>query len=431
MSMAERKTMTRAVKNPVKRKLTRAEKKEIAAVIQAAKGDGKPHTAQQTIPYLQMYPDGICRVTEKKYSKSLVFEDINYQLAQADDKTAIFENWCDFLNYFDASVSVQLSFINQGARKEKAQAAIEIPAQDDAFNSIRREYADMLKNQLEKGNNGLEKCKYITFSIEADNLAAAKARLSRIETDVLNNFKVLGVTARPMNGQERLNVLHGIFHPEGEPFRFSWDWLVPSGLSTKDFIAPSSFRFGDGRTFRIKELSPDLIILDLMLPFISGDELIRNIRKFSDVPVIVVSAKSLTFNKVELLRLGADDYLTKPFDLDELLARIERNLLRSQKDTPHLCLTFGELSINTSSKIVTVADEIIVLTAKEYQLVELLAKYPDKVFSKQNLYESIWQEPFARDNDVINTHISNLRKKLKGEGCRIKTIWGLGYRFAK
>ena len=210
MSMAERKTMTRAVKNPVKRKLTRAEKKEIAAVIQAAKGDGKPRTAQQTIPYLQMYPDGICRVTEKKYSKSLVFEDINYQLAQADDKTAIFENWCDFLNYFDASVSVQLSFINQGARKEKAQAAIEIPAQDDAFNSIRREYADMLKNQLEKGNNGLEKCKYITFSIEADNLAAAKARLSRIETDVLNNFKVLGVTARPMNGQERLNVLHGI-----------------------------------------------------------------------------------------------------------------------------------------------------------------------------------------------------------------------------
>lgn len=125
---------------------------------------------------------------------------------------------------------------------------------------------------------------------------------------------------------------------------------------------------------------------------------------FRKLPVIVVSAKSLTFNKVELLRLGADDYLTKPFDLDELLARIERNLLRSQKDTPNLCLTFGELSINTSSKIVTVADEIIVLTAKEYQLVELLAKYPDKVFSKQNLYESIWQEPFARDNDVINTH---------------------------
>ena len=92
------------------------------------KGDGKAHTAQQTIPYIQMYPDGICKVTGRKYSKTVAFEDINYQLAQADDKTAIFENWCDFLNYFDASVSVQLSFINQGARKEKAQGAIEIPA---------------------------------------------------------------------------------------------------------------------------------------------------------------------------------------------------------------------------------------------------------------------------------------------------------------
>ena len=184
------------------RKLSRAEKKQIAEVIRQAKGDGKAHTAQQTIPYIQMYPDGICKVSEKKYSKSIAFEDINYQLAQADDKTAIFENWCDFLNYFDASVSVQLSFINQGTQREQAEKAINIPAQDDAFNSIRTEYSDMLKNQLSKGNNGLVKHKYITFSIEADNPAAAKARLARIETDVLNNFKVLGAAARPMTGYE-------------------------------------------------------------------------------------------------------------------------------------------------------------------------------------------------------------------------------------
>ena len=152
---------TAAAPAGAKRKLTRAEKKEIAAVIQRAKGDGKPHTAQQTIPYIQMYPDGICHVSDKRYSKSIAFEDINYQLAQADDKTAIFENWCDFLNYFDASVSVQLSFINQGAQQEKAQQTIDIPPQADAFNSIRSEYADMLKNQLEKGNNGLVKQKYI------------------------------------------------------------------------------------------------------------------------------------------------------------------------------------------------------------------------------------------------------------------------------
>ena len=104
-----------------------------------------------------MYPDGICKVTGRKYSKTVAFEDINYQLAQADDKTAIFENWCDFLNYFDASVSVQLSFINQGTQRGEAEKAINIPAQEDAFNSIRTEYRDMLKNQLAKGNNGLSR----------------------------------------------------------------------------------------------------------------------------------------------------------------------------------------------------------------------------------------------------------------------------------
>jgi len=231
------------------RKLTRAEKKQIAEIIRQAKGDGKAHTAQQTIPYIQMYPDGICKVTGRKYSKTVAFEDINYQLAQADDKTAIFENWCDFLNYFDASVSVQLSFINQGTQRGEAEKAVNIPAQEDAFNSIRTEYRDMLKNQLAKGNNGLVKAKYITFAIEADSLGAAKSRLARIETDVLNNFKLLGVSARPMTGYERLKMLHGIFHPEGGQFSFDFSWLAPSGLSTKDFIAPSSFRFGEGAVF--------------------------------------------------------------------------------------------------------------------------------------------------------------------------------------
>ena len=122
MSKGQTKKTREAAGN--RRKLTRAEKKQIAEAIRKAKGDGKARTAQQTIPYLAMYPDGICKVTEKRYSKCVVFEDINYQLAQADDKTAIFENWCDFLNYFDASVQVQLSFINQGGRGSEAESAI-------------------------------------------------------------------------------------------------------------------------------------------------------------------------------------------------------------------------------------------------------------------------------------------------------------------
>lgn len=262
----EKKAQAKRPAEKTKRKLTRAEKKQIAEVIQKAKGDGKPHTAQQTIPYVQMYPDGICHVSGKRYSKTVAFEDINYQLAQADDKTAIFENWCDFLNYFDASVQVQLSFINQGGRGSDAENAIHIPVQNDAFNSIRTEYSDMLKNQLAKGNNGLVKAKYITFSIEADGMSAAKSRLARIETDILNNFKVLGVSARPMTGYDRLEVLHGIFHPQGEPFRFSWDWLIPSGLTTKDFIAPSSFRFGEGRYFRMGRKIGAVSFLEILAP---------------------------------------------------------------------------------------------------------------------------------------------------------------------
>ena len=335
MSKGQTKKTREAAGN--RRKLTRAEKKQIAAVIRQAKGDGKAHTAQQTIPYLAMYPDGICKVAQRKYSKSIAFEDINYQLAQADDKTAIFENWCDFLNYFDASVSVQLSFINQGARKEKAQAAIEIPAQDDAFNSIRREYADMLKNQLEKGNNGLEKCKYITFSIEADNLAAAKARLSRIETDVLNNFKVLGVTARPMNGQERLNVLHGIFHPEGEPFRFSWDWLVPSGLTTKDFIAPSSFRFGDGRTFRMGRKLGAVSFLEILAPELN-DRMLSDILDLENGIIVNLHIRSI--DQSEAIKT----IKRKITDLDKMKIEEQKKAVRSGYDMdiiPSDLATFG------------------------------------------------------------------------------------------
>ena len=364
-----------------KRKLTRAEKKEIAAIIQRAKGDGKPHTAQQTIPYVQMYPDGICKVSEKKYSKSIVFEDINYQLAQADDKTAIFENWCDFLNYFDASVSVQLSFINQGARKEKAQAAIEIPAQDDAFNSIRREYADMLKNQLEKGNNGLEKCKYITFSIEADNLAAAKARLSRIETDVLNNFKVLGVTARPMNGQERLNVLHGIFHPEGEPFRFSWDWLIPSGLTTKDFIAPSSFRFGDGRTFRMGRKLGAVSFLEILAPELN-DRMLSDILDLENGIIVNLHVKSI--DQSEAIKT----IKRKITDLDKMKIEEQKKAVRSGYDMdiiPSDLATYGGEAKNLLRDLQSRNERMFLLTLLVLNVADTKQKLDNDVFQAASI----------------------------------------------
>ena len=199
-----------------------------------------------------MFPDGICRVTDSYYTKTVQFQDINYQLNQNEDKTAIFDGWCDFLNYFDSSVRFQLSFVNMSANKDNYARYITISPQGDDFDSIRLEYTQMLQNQLARGNNGLIKTKYLTFGVEADGLKAAKPRLERIETDILNNFKRLGVAAEPMNGMERLRLLHGMLHmDEQEPFRFSWDWLAPSGLSVKDFIAPSAFEFRTGRSFGV------------------------------------------------------------------------------------------------------------------------------------------------------------------------------------
>ena len=380
-----------------KRKLTRSEKKQIAAAIRQAKGDGKAHTAQQTIPYINLYPDGICRITEKKYSKSIVYEDINYQLAQADDKTAIFENWCDFLNYFDASVSVQLSFINQGARKEKAQAAIEIPAQDDAFNSIRREYADMLKNQLEKGNNGLEKCKYITFSIEADNLAAAKARLSRIETDVLNNFKVLGVTARPMNGQERLNVLHGIFHPEGEPFHFSWDWLVPSGLTTKDFIAPSSFRFGDGRTFRMGRKLGAVSFLEILAPELN-DRMLSDILDLENGIIVNLHIRSI--DQSEAIKT----IKRKITDLDKMKIEEQKKAVRSGYDMdiiPSDLATFGSEAKNLLQDLQSRNERMFLLTFLVVNMADTKRKLDNDIFATAG---------FAQKNNCALTRLDYLQE---------------------
>ena len=245
-----------------KKKLSRADKKQIeAAIARANRTDKKGKSAQDSIPYERMWPDGICRVSDSHYTKTIQFQDINYQLSQNEDKTAIFEGWCDFLNYFDSSIHFQLSFLNLAASEETFANSISIPPQGDAFDSIREEYTTMLQNQLARGNNGLIKTKYLTFGIDADSIKAAKPRLERIETDILNNFKRLGVAARTLDGKERLSQLHAVFHMDEQlPFQFEWDWLAPSGLSTKDFIAPSSFEFRTGKQFRMgKKYGADLL----------------------------------------------------------------------------------------------------------------------------------------------------------------------------
>jgi len=251
-----------------KRKLTRAERKQIEAAIARAKNqDNKKKSAQDSIPFERMFPDGVCRVKPGYFTKTIQFQDINYQLNQNEDKTAIFEGWCDFLNYFDSSVKFQLSFMNMAANKDTYGQSIIIPAQGDDFDNIREEYTDMLRSQLARGNNGLIKTKYLTFGIEAANVKAAKPRLDRIETDLLNNFKRLGVAAEPLNGKQRLALMHGMFHiDERTDFNFEWEWLAPSGLSVKDFIAPSSFEFRNGKEFGVGKKLGAVSFLQILAP---------------------------------------------------------------------------------------------------------------------------------------------------------------------
>ena len=208
-------------------------------------------SAQQTIPYVAMHPDGICQLPGGLYTKTVEYEDINYAVASTEDQTSIFGGWSSFLNYFDSSLPFQLSFVNRRSRSAN-RYKVNIPAQHDDFDSIRSEFVDMLKGQIAKSNNGIERSKYITFGLPAGNVAEARPRLERVESDVMGNFKRLGVQSQPLDGRERLAALHGQLHPGSrEPFRFAWKDIPKTGMGTKDFIAPDSFDFRQSRTFRV------------------------------------------------------------------------------------------------------------------------------------------------------------------------------------
>ncbi|ABX40745.1 response regulator transcription factor [Lachnoclostridium phytofermentans] len=183
----------------------------------------------------------------------------------------------------------------------------------------------------------------------------------------------------------------------------------------------------------------DLILLDLMLPGMSGEEFLKLFNKKERTPVIVLSAKDELDSKVDVLSCGADDYITKPFQLKELLVRIEvalrrvnRNIEKSQDET-NQCLSHKDLLLNRSSYEVRLAGNLISLTKQEYKILELLLLHPNKVFSKQEIYNYAWEEYFIGEDKTINVHISNIRMKLKKvtEDDYIDTVWGIGFKLSK
>ena len=315
-------------KRTEKIRLSHAEKQQLKALMARRQQQDRkgPRTAQATIPYQRMWPDGICRVTDQYYTKTIRFQDINYQLAQNDDKTAIFEGWCDFLNYFDNSIHLQFSFLNLTASKEVFEQSILIPDREDGNDEIRHEYADMLQTQQAKGNNGLTKTKFITFGIEADGIKAAKPRLERIEIDLLNNFKRLGVAASPLDGRERLKLMHDMFHMDTQaPFLFDWKWLAPSGLSTKDFIAPSSFDFRDKRTFGMGKKQAEVSFFSILASDLNDRCLADFLAMESS---LVVSLHIRAIDQIAAIR----DVKRKITDLDKMKIEEQKKAVRAGYD---------------------------------------------------------------------------------------------------
>ena len=284
-----------------------------------------PQTAQQTIPYLEMLKDGICKVRDGFFTKTIVYEDINYSVASSDDQAAIFEGYCSFLNYFDSALPFQLSFVNHRSRPEN-RYTVNIPPQNDEFNSIRDEYVDMLERQIARSNNGIVRSKYITFGLPAENIAIARPRLERVEADIMGNYKKLGVQSHVLNGKERLELLHSQLHPGGrEKFVFEWDMIPQTGMGTKDFIAPTSFDFRQSRAFRVGTTWGAVSHLQIMASELS-DKLLLELLEMDAEMTVTIHVQTVDQTK------AIKTVKAKVSDIDKMKIEAQKQAVRNGYD---------------------------------------------------------------------------------------------------
>lgn len=221
--------------------------------------------------------------------------------------------------------------------------------------------------------------------------------------------------------------MHKILIVEDDP---KINKMVQTLLTKNQYVVESAFS-GTEALLLLEKESFDLILLDLMLPGLSGEEILSKINEYLQIPVICVSAKDDLDTKLGLIREGADDYITKPFNNEELIVRIGAVLRRTNKSTKinkTNIFQFKDLVLDSENHIVTIDADPIELTAKEYNILKLLISNPKKVFTKQNIFESVWSEEYIVDERAVTVHVSNLRNKLKNGEAYIKTVWGIGYK---
>lgn len=296
----------------------------------------KRYTVEDTIPYLRLLKSGICQIDENHFNKSIAFEDINYQLALEEDRDLIFNQFANFLNSFDPSISIEFSYINQLGRNEEMKSAIKIPDKGDGFDDIRLEFREMLKSQIVKGNNGLKKSKYVTFTVEADNLEQATSKLERMEIDILSSFKSMGVRAEILNGEERLKILHDVLNPN-KTFEFSYKDLKKKE-STKTYIAPDEFNFAPSRYFKFGNFIGAASHFQILASELSD----RMLSEFLDIDDnINISFHIKAIEQSEAIKMVK----RKNTDIDKMKIEENKKAVRSGYDMdilPSDLITYGE-----------------------------------------------------------------------------------------
>lgn len=363
-----------------------------------------PKTAQDTLAYNAIFPDGICQIDSRNFSKTIRFFDINYLLAQNEDKSQIFDSYCGFLNYFDSSISIQLSFINMKAGSDVFMETIKIEEQEDDFNDIREEYTEMLHNQLTKGNNGLIKKKYITFSVKADNYRKAKQRLERIEVDILNNFKVMGVKAYPLSGGERVELLHSICHQDTkERVDFNWNLVKRGGMSTKDVIAPTSFNFSNPKQVNVGQSIGGVSHLQILAPELS-DRMLADFLDLNNDIIINFHIKSI--DQAQAIKM----IKRKITDLDKMKIEEQKKAVRSGYDMdiiPSDLTTFNNEAKNLLEELQSRNERLFLVTVILYNTADTRQSLENVIFQVGGVAQkyncAIRRLDYQQENGFLST----------------------------
>ena len=380
----------RKEKQELKQDKTKMKKKKDGFLSLIFKKEPKRHTVEDTLPYLRMLKSGICQSDEKHFSKSIAFEDINYQLALEEDRDLIFNQFANFLNSFDPSVKIELSYINQLGRNEEMQSAIQIPDKKDGFDEIRLEFREMLKNQIVKGNNGLRKSKYITFTVEADNMEQAISKLERLEIDILSSLKSMGVRAESLNGEERLKILHDVLNP-GKTFEFSYKDLKKKE-STKSYITPDEFNFTPSRYFKFGKFIGAISHFQILASELSD----RMLAEFLDIDDnINISFHIKAVEQTEAIKMVK----RKNTDIDKMKIEENKKAVRSGYDMDIL-----------PSDLITYGDNI-------KMLLKDLQTRDERMFIVTIVFMN-----FAKTVQKLDTTISQISSIASKHNCKIKRL---------